>query len=139
MIRGLTSGPQILVGSSMGGWIAFLVARELARLGETERLAGLVLIAPAVDFTQALMWERLPEGAKRDIEERGVWLRHSQYSPEPYPITRGLIEDGRNHLLMGAPMRAYCPCTFCKGWKTPTCPTSTRSRLSSIWRKTRWR
>jgi pimeloyl-ACP methyl ester carboxylesterase len=122
MIRGLTSGPQILVGSSMGGWIAFLVARELARLGETDRLAGLVLIAPAVDFTQALMWERLPADAKRDIEERGVWLRHSQYSPEPYPITRGLIEDGRNQLLMGAPMRAHCPVHILQGMEDPDVP-----------------
>jgi pimeloyl-ACP methyl ester carboxylesterase len=122
MIRGLTSGPQILVGSSMGGWIAFLVARELARLGEADRLAGLVLIAPAVDFTQALMWERLPADAKRDIEELGVWLRHSQYSPEPYPITRGLIEDGRNHLLMAAPMRAHCPVHILQGMEDPDVP-----------------
>ncbi len=122
MIRGLTNGPQILVGSSMGGWIAFLVARELARLGEADRLAGLVLIAPAVDFTQALMWERLSDDAKRDIEERGLWLRHSQYSPEPYPITRGLIEDGRNHLLMGAPMRAHCPVHILQGMEDPDVP-----------------
>ena len=122
MIRGLTSGPQILVGSSMGGWIALLVARELARLGETDRLAGMVLIAPAVDFTQALMWERLPPAAKRDIEEKGLWLRHSQYSPEPYPITRKLIEDGRRHLLMGAPIRAHCPVHILQGMEDPDVP-----------------
>jgi pimeloyl-ACP methyl ester carboxylesterase len=122
MIRGLTNGPQILVGSSMGGWIAFLVARELARLGEANRLAGMVLIAPAVDFTQALMWERLPADARRDIEEKGLWLRPSQYSPEPYPITRGLIEDGRNHLLMGAPMRAHCAVHILQGMEDPDVP-----------------
>ena len=122
MIRALTSGPQILVGSSMGGWIALLVARELARLGETDRLAGMVLIAPAVDFTQALMWERLPADAKRDIEQKGVWMRPSQYSPEPYPITRALIEDGRNHLLMGAPIRAHCPVHILQGMEDPDVP-----------------
>lgn len=122
MIRALTSGPQILVGSSMGGWIALLVARELARLGETDRLAGMALIAPAVDFTEALMWPRLPEEARRDIAERGVWLRPSAYSPEPCPITRDLIEDGRNHLLMGAPIRAHCPVHILQGMEDPDVP-----------------
>lgn len=122
MIRALTSGPQILIGSSMGGWIALLVARELARLGEENRLAGMVLIAPAVDFTQALMWERLPKEARRDIEEKGVWMRPSQYSLEPYPITRALMEDGRNNLLMGAPIRAYCPVHILQGMQDPDVP-----------------
>ena len=122
MIRALTSGPQILVGSSMGGWIALLVARELARLGEENRLAGMVLIAPAVDFTQALMWPQLPKAARRDIEEKGMWMRPSAYSPEPYPITRALIEDGRNHLLMGAPIRAHCPVHILQGMQDPDVP-----------------
>ncbi len=102
VIRALTSGPPILVGSSMGGWIALLVARELARLGEENRLAGLVLIAPAVDFTRGAdvgRDSRRPRGATS--RRRASWMRPSAYSPEPYPITRGLIEDGRNHLLMG--------------------------------------
>lgn len=121
-IRALTTGPQILVGSSMGGWIALLVARELARRGEADRLAGMVLIAPAVDFTEALMWAQLPEDAKRDIVERGAWMRHSQYAPEPTPITRGLIEDGRNHLLMGAPISAHCPVHILQGMADPDVP-----------------
>jgi len=120
--RTLTTGPQILVGSSMGGWIALLVARALAQAGEAERLAGLVLIAPAVDFTQALMWPRLPPAARRDLEEKGVWLRPSAYSPEPYPITRRLIEDGRSHLLLDAPIRAHAPVHILQGMQDPDVP-----------------
>lgn len=122
VIRTLTRGPQVLVGSSMGGWLALLVARELARLGETDRLAGMVLIAPAVDFTEALMWARLPETAKRDLAEHGVWMRPSAYAPEPYPITRRLIEEGRDHLLMGAPIRAHCPVHILQGMADPDVP-----------------
>lgn len=122
MIRRLTRGPQILVGSSMGGWIALLVARELARMGEAERLAGMVLIAPAVDFTQALMWPQLPESARRDIAEKGVWMRPTQYAPEPYPVTRALFEDGRNHLLFDAPIRSHCPVHILQGMQDPDVP-----------------
>ena len=91
MVRALTTGPQILVGSSMGGWIALLVARELDRLGEANRLAGLVLIAPAVDFTEALIWARLPDDVRRRIETDGYWLRPSPYANEGYPITHALL------------------------------------------------
>jgi pimeloyl-ACP methyl ester carboxylesterase len=122
VFRARTEGPQILVGSSMGGWIALLVARALAQAGEAERLAGLVLIAPAVDFTQALMWPKLPPAARRDLEEKGVWLRPSAYSPEPYSITRRLIEDGRSHLLLDAPIRAHAPVHILQGMQDPDVP-----------------
>ena len=91
----LTEGPQVVVGSSMGGWIAFLLA-----IDRPDRVAGLVGIAPAVDFTQALMLPRLTDEAKRALEEEGVWYRPSEYDPEPYPITRQLIEEGANHLIL---------------------------------------
>ena len=94
-------GPLILVGSSMGGWIALLVARALAQTKEAGRLVGMVLIAPATDFTEALLVPRLPPMRARRFETRGIWLRPSPYSSEPYPITRALIEDGRRHLLLG--------------------------------------
>lgn len=122
VIRQLTEGPQILVGSSMGGWIALLVARALAELGEAARLGGMVLIAPAVDFTQELMWERMPEDAKRDIETKGFWLRPTQYAPEPYPVTRTLIQDGRNNLLFGDTIRSYCPVHILQGMQDPDVP-----------------
>jgi pimeloyl-ACP methyl ester carboxylesterase len=124
ILRALTQGPQILVGSSMGGWISLLIARELARTGESQRLAGLVLIAPAVDFTEALLWAQLPEEARRAIIERGVWMRPSPYSPEPYPITRRLVEDGRSHLLLGQTVRAHCPVHILQGMQDPDVPWS---------------
>lgn len=122
VIRQLTNGPQILVGSSMGGWISLLVAKAFAESGETGRLAGLVLIAPAVDFTEALMWRNMPEAARRDIEEKGVWLRQSEYAPDPYPVTKALIEDGRRHLLFGQPIRSHGPVHILQGMQDPDVP-----------------
>jgi pimeloyl-ACP methyl ester carboxylesterase len=99
-----TTGELVLVGSSMGAWIALLVA-----LARRERVKGMVLIAPAPDFTEVLLWQRLPDDARRQIEGEGVWLRPSAYDPDPYPITRDLIEDGRRHLLLGAPIALNLP------------------------------
>ncbi len=121
VVRALTTGPQILIGSSMGGWISLLMARQLAALNETHRLAGMVLIAPAVDFTQSLMWPQMSPAIRAQIENDGQWLRPNAYG-EPYPITRGLIEDGRNQLLFGSPIRSYCPVHILQGLKDPDVP-----------------
>jgi len=125
----LTAGPQVLVGSSMGGYIALLLLRKLlagdrqSAVGNrqsvlpalptadprlptaavVDRIRALVLIAPAWDMTE-LMWRNLPSTARRDIEETGVFLRPSRYGDGPYPITRALIEDGRRHLIGAAPL-----------------------------------
>jgi pimeloyl-ACP methyl ester carboxylesterase len=115
-------GPQVVIGSSMGGWMALLLAREIAkRDGSRASLAGLVLIAPAPDFTEALMWNRLSPEARHDIETQGVWLRPSQYGA-PYPITRALIEDGRNHLLLGSAIDVGCPVRILQGAQDPDVP-----------------
>jgi pimeloyl-ACP methyl ester carboxylesterase len=116
-------GPQIVVGSSMGGWLALLLARELRREPRPKAaLAGLILIAPAVDFTEALMWRRFPEEIKREIETTGAWKRPSQYSEEPYLITKGLIEDGRRHLLLGGLIETGCPVRILQGVQDPDVP-----------------
>src|ERR1700736_1813749 len=95
------TGPQVVIGSSMGGWMALLLAREIARRPASRAsLAGLVLIAPAPDFTEELMWKGFSPEIRQQIETNGVWLRPSQYGA-PYPITRALIEEGRGHLLLG--------------------------------------
>ena len=113
-------GPQVLVGSSMGGWIALLLARELRRRAAADAklagsLAGLVLIAPAADFTEELMWKKFSPQVKRQIETTGSWQRPTDYSPEPYVITRGLIEDGRKHLLLGGLIETGCPVRILQG------------------------
>ncbi len=112
-------GPQIVVGSSMGGWLALLLTRALKQRGVA--LAGLVLIAPAPDFTEALMWKSFPPEVKAQIETEGVWLRPSAYG-EPYPITRALIEDGRNHLVLGASIDVGCPVRILQGAKDADVP-----------------
>jgi pimeloyl-ACP methyl ester carboxylesterase len=116
------AGPQVVIGSSMGGWMALLLARELARRqANRASLAGLVLIAPAPDFTEELMWKRFSPQARHEIETRGVWLRPSEYG-EPYPITRALIEEGRRHLLLGSAIDVGCPVRILQGAQDPDVP-----------------
>lgn len=129
VIDKLASGPLLLVGSSMGGWIALLIARLLRGRGEASRLTGMVLIAPAVDFTETLMWPAFPEAVKRQIREHGVWLRPSDYG-EPYPITRGLIEDGRANLIFGEPFETGCPVHILQGRRDPDVPWRHAAKLA---------
>ena len=117
VLDSLTEGPQILVGSSMGGWLALLAARA-----RPERIAGLLLIAPAVDFAEALLWNSLDSDVRRQIIEKGEWLRPSQYDPDPYPITRALFEDGRKHLLLGKQLALSCPARIVQGMADPDVP-----------------
>ena len=127
-------GPQVLVGSSMGGWLALLLARELKRRGGqgvAGSLAGLVLIAPAVDFTEELMWKNFSPEVKRQIETTGAWQRPSQYSEAPYPITRTLIEEGRQHLLLGGLIETGCPVRILQGVQDPDVPWQHAVDLSS--------
>jgi pimeloyl-ACP methyl ester carboxylesterase len=115
-------GPQVVVGSSMGGWLALLLARELRTLEGAPAMAGMVLIAPAVDFTEELMWKQFSDATKREIEEKGFWMRPSEYSEGPYPITKGLIEDGRRHLLLGGLIETGCPVHILQGVQDPDVP-----------------
>ena len=117
-------GRQIVIGSSMGGWLALLLARALRARKEpaTASIAGLVLVAPAVDFTQELMWKRFTPEIKRELAEKGVWARPSQYSAEPYLVTLQLIEEGRNHLLLGGMIETGCPVRILQGVQDPDVP-----------------
>jgi pimeloyl-ACP methyl ester carboxylesterase len=117
-------GPQILVGSSMGGWLALLLVRALQRRRQAgaASIAGLVLIAPAIDFTEELMWKRFTPEIRRELEEKGVWRRPSQYAAEPYLVTRQLIEEGRNHLLLGGMIECGCPVRILQGVEDPDVP-----------------
>jgi len=123
LIEHETEGPQVLVGSSMGGYLALLVARQF------DRAKGYVLIAPAVDFTEALLWRSLPEEGRRAIETEGVWRRPSAYSAEPYVYTRDLIEDGRRHLLFDGEIRTHAPVRVLQGMQDPDVPYAHALRL----------
>lgn len=120
MIRRFGGERPILVGSSMGGWLALRATEILVSEGHAP--GGLVLIAPAVDFTEALMWAQFPEAIRRQIMDEGVWYRPSEYAPEPYPITRALIEDGRRHLLFGKATRFGVPIHILQGGQDPDVP-----------------
>ncbi|MGO4386624.1 alpha/beta hydrolase [Microvirga sp. 2YAF29] len=119
----LTERP-ILVGSSMGGWISLLAARELMARRPALAPIGIVLIAPATDMTERLMWDRFPEGLRQGLEETGVYYRPSAYSEDSYPITKKLIEDGRRHLLLGRPIQTGCPVHILQGMEDPDVPWS---------------
>lgn len=113
--------PRIVIGSSMGGWIALLLARHLVRARRSHELAGLVLIAPAFDMTETLMWRELPQASKDEIARTGVTYVPSAYA-DPYPITRHLIEEGRSHLLEGQPFDPGCKVRILQGMRDPDVP-----------------
>lgn len=124
-----THGPQVVVGSSMGGWIALLLARELGRRGLRDRLRHVVLIAPAVDMTEELMLKGFSKKQLKALEQAGRVDRPSAYSDEPYPITAALIEDGRRHLLFGKGIDVGAPVTILQGGKDTDVPREHAMRL----------
>ena len=109
VITALTHGPQVLVGSSMGGWIALLLARALP-----DRVAGLIGIAAAPDFTEDSMWAGFTEAQRAEMAETGQVALPSDYG-EPYIITRRMIEDGRDHLVLRSPLRVSAPVRLLQG------------------------
>lgn len=109
---------QVLVGSSMGAWMALLAAK--ARSG---RVAGMVLIAPAPDFTSRLMWPSMPPEGRFAITQDGVWMQPSAYG-DPVPITRSLIESGAKYSVMGAPFEFEGPVRILQGMRDEDVPFS---------------
>ena len=128
-----TEGPQVLVGSSMGGWIALLLARALRARGDAaaSRLKAMVLIAPAPDFTEDLMWAGFSEEIRREILEQGVYREPSDHSDEPYLITRALIEDGRKNLVLGGEIDLGCPVAILQGVADTSVPWRHAVRLTT--------
>ncbi|MBC9248269.1 alpha/beta hydrolase [Paracoccus sp. 11-3] len=110
IIEAQTDGPQILVGSSMGGWISLLLARSMP-----QRVAGLVTIAAAPDFTEQGFWPSFSEDQRKTLLQSGRLELPSDYSDDPYVITRQLIEDGREQLVMTEPLPLPFPTRFLQG------------------------
>ncbi|MEM9669833.1 MAG: alpha/beta hydrolase [Pseudomonadota bacterium] len=123
VLDALTEGPQVLVGSSMGGWMALLAA-----LARPEKVAGLVLVAPAPDFTQKLMWPEFSKDTQRQIMETGIYMRPSDYG-DPYPITRDLIQDGRQWQILDKPIMFEGPVRILQGMVDPDVPWSHAQKL----------
>ena len=127
-VFGQTHGPQIIVGSSMGGWIALLLARHLLAEGES-RAKGLVLVAPAPDMTHELMLPGFTPAEHEALLAQGYVEQPSQYSEQPYRINRALIEDGKAHLLFGGVIETGCPVTILQGGQDPDVPQSHAIKL----------
>jgi pimeloyl-ACP methyl ester carboxylesterase len=124
IIDRVTEGPLLVVGSSMGGWIMLLAA-----LARPERVAGLVGIAAAPDFTEDLLLARATAEQRRAVAEQGYWMQTSAYGP-PYPVTRRFIEEARKHLVLRGLIPITCPVHLLHGQRDPDVPWSTALRLA---------
>ena len=124
-----TTEPQVLVGSSMGGWIALLLAKRLAERSDSDRVQGMVLLAPAVDMTKDLMWETLKPAARKKLKKQGFLEQPSAYSPAPDIITLALIEDGEKHLFGEQPIETGCPVHVIQGMQDEDVPWEHATKL----------
>jgi pimeloyl-ACP methyl ester carboxylesterase len=133
VFRRTSEGPQVIIGSSMGGYIALLMLRRFLRESpdEAKRIRALLLIAPAWDMTEELMWNRFSPATRQEILEKGFYLQPSRYDA-PYTITRALIEDGRKHLLAREPFDPGCPVVIIQGLQDPDVPASHTRKLAAF-------
>ena len=126
-----SSGPQILIGSSMGGWIALRMIEELRKANARERIAGLVLIAPAPDFTIDLIEPNLTDAHKRDLEEKGYFEEGSDYLAEPNRFSQAFLDDGRANRVMKGIIETHCPVHILQGMKDGDVPYQHALKLAA--------
>ena len=124
ILDSVARGPQVLIGSSMGGWMMLLAA--LARPGRVE---GMVGVASAPDFTEDLIRSALAEATRAELDARGYFMRESEYEA-PYPITKKLLEEGANHLLLRDDIPLTCPVRLIHGMRDESVPWETSLRLA---------
>ncbi|MBW8638311.1 alpha/beta hydrolase [Hoeflea sp. WL0058] len=124
-----TRGPQLLVGSSMGGWIAIRMLQELRKTGQAERVSGLLLLAPAPDFTSALHEPLLTDAQKQALETQGYFEEPTPYGPEPNVYTRALFEDGASNSVLTGIIETGCPVHIIQGMEDPDVPYEHALRL----------
>lgn len=127
VLNDLTDGPQILIGSSMGGWIMLLAA-----LARPERVAALIGIAAAPDFTEDLIWAAMSDDQRDELMRRGAMALPSAHDETPHEIGRDLIAEGRRHLLLRAPIAIRCPVRLLHGMADPDVPYETSVRLAAL-------
>lgn len=135
VMKQVTTGPQILVGSSMGAWIALRMVEELSKNNQSSRVAGLLLLAPAPDFTVELMEPELTGAQKRDLETKGYYEEPTPYGPEPNKFTKALFDDGRLNRTMAGTIDTQCPVQIIQGQQDPDVPWQHAQRLFELMSK----
>lgn len=120
----LTEGPQIVVGSSMGGWLGLLLAAA-----RPERIKAFIGVAAAPDFTQNLVWEKLTDAEREKVRRTGVYYEKDELPSRQAPITLGLIEEARKHLVLDKPLTLPCPVRLLQGMKDTDVPWEYALRL----------
>jgi pimeloyl-ACP methyl ester carboxylesterase len=131
VLHAQSSGPQVLIGSSMGGWIALRMIAELSKSGEIGRVAGLVLIAPAPDFTIDLIEPNLTEAHRKDLAEKGYFEEGSDYLAEPNRFSQAFLDDGRANRVMDGIIETHCPVHILHGMQDADVPYQHALKLAA--------
>lgn len=136
ILRDVAVGPQILVGSSMGAWLVLLILRAVARNDPTVadicKIDGAVLIAPAWDMTEELMWNQFSQAARAELQNNGFYNKPSRYGDGPYTISKELIDEGRNHLIGDDSFKPPCPVRIIHGVNDPDVPWKHANKLTHV-------
>jgi pimeloyl-ACP methyl ester carboxylesterase len=132
VFRQWAAAREILVGSSMGAWIALRMIEELRKAGDSDRIAGLVLIAPAPDFATELVEPKLTARQRKSLVSQGFFEEPSAYSDEPYVYTKALLDDGRANRVLAGPIDTHCPVHILQGMADPDVPHAHALRLASL-------